>query len=180
MTKKLFFSAALALTLAGGAVAAATSAPVVAVAPAAAQAVSAPIAAAAVAQDAAAVQLTAAQMATVQGAGIFSFFKRVFRAVKRFIGGVIASIFRYLRDNWTVTVTVSGDDGGQEDEQEETVTENYNTQADYDAGNVSSTASETGAWVTTNSWGGGGGGGCAEREGGIYMMEIQEAEMSTC
>jgi len=180
MTRKLFFSAALALTLAGGAVAAASSAPAVAVAPAAAaQAVSAPVAAAAVAQDAAAVQLTAAQMATVQGAGIFSFFKRVFRAVKRFIGGVIASIFRYLRDNWTVTVTVSGDDGGQEDEQEETVTENYNTQADYDAGNVSSSNSETGAWVTTSSWGGGDSGcGGREREG-IYMMEMQAAE-SVC
>jgi len=176
MTKKLFFSAALALTLAGGAVAAATSVPVVAVAPAAQAVSAAPVAAVAVAQGTAAVQLTAAQMATVQGAGFFSFLKRVFRAVTRFIGGVIASFFRYLRDNWTVTITVSGADGGQVDEQDEAVTENYNSQADLDAGIVSSTASQQGAWVTTSSWGGGGCGG-GGREGVEYVMDAQAEQI---
>jgi hypothetical protein len=61
------------------------------------------------------------------------------------------------------------------------VTENYNTQADYDAGNVSSTASETGAWVTTSSWGGGGG-GCGGGDTGaqFHMTDVQAEQLSAC
>ncbi|HEU4452893.1 MAG TPA: hypothetical protein VFR81_07525, partial [Longimicrobium sp.] len=132
MIKKIFFSAALALTLAGGAVAA-NVAPAVAVAPVAAQVASAPVAAAAVAQDAAAVQLTAAQMATVQGAGIFSIFKDLWKTVKKAIAGAIVSFFTNLFKSWIEQI-FGVDDGGQKEQKTQTVTENYNSQSDYDNG----------------------------------------------
>ena len=178
MTKRIFFGAALALTLAGGAVAA-NVAPAVAVAPAAAQVASAPVAAAAVAQDAAAVQLTAAQMATVQGAGIFSIFKDLWKSVKKAIAGAIVSFFTNLFKSWIEQIFGVAD-GGQKEQKTQTVTENYNSQSDYDNGIVASTSTyEEPTWTVTESWSGSCGGGSTDGTR-FHQYEMIQAEVSSC
>jgi hypothetical protein len=151
MSKKLILSMALALTLATGAVTAATLPAAAPVAAAQAIPAAAPAASLAMAQNAAAVQLTAAEMSAVQGAGLFSIFKKVFNFVTQIVLGVVKAILTRLLTSW-VEQTFALSDGGETRERTDPVTENYNSQADYDAGVVSSSSSTQGSWVTTSSW----------------------------
>jgi hypothetical protein len=146
MKKNLLLGAALALTLTGGAVATATL-PVAASQTAAAMPLAAPVAA-----DAA-VSLTTAEMSVVRGAGIFSFVKDVFKTIKKAIAGAIVSFFTNLFKSW-IEQLFGVADGGAKQQQTQTVTQNYNSQADYDAGIVSSTSTTESSWVTTETWSG--------------------------
>jgi hypothetical protein len=176
MKKNFLFSAALALTLIGGAVATATlpaAAPV-----AASQAVAAmPLTAAPMAPSAA-VSLTTAEMSVVRGAGIFSFVKDLFKTIKKAIAGAIVSFFTNLFKSWIEQIFGVAD-GGEKQNQTQTVTQNYNSQADYDAGIVASTSTEETTWVTTETWSGSGCGGDSGglREGGLYFQQ-QELQPS--
>lgn len=173
MTHKTLLRSALVLTLAGGTVGGTTLAAAMPVAAAQVLPATAPVTAVAMAPAAA--PLTAAQMSAVQGAGIFSFFKDLFKTVKKAIAGAIVSFFTNLLKSW-IEQLFGVADGGAKQNQTQTETQHYNSQADYDAGIVSSTTTEETPWVTTESWGGG---GCTSDSGdGIYMDQMISAETS--
>jgi hypothetical protein len=178
MFKRTVLGAVLALTLAGGALTAATL-PVAAAPVAAAQAL--PVAQLAFAPSAAqAVQLSTAQLAEVSGDGLWSRFKKwVKKVVKKVVGVIVNEIIDAIKEwleEWLSDVT-----GGDKQEQTETTVQNFASQADYDAGIVSYNGYEDTGWYQTEQWYGsyGGGGGCGgSTEYQLYQMDT--AIMEPC
>lgn len=180
MSKRTVHSVMLMMALAGSTVAPAYAVPTVATTPTAAQIFGvAPPSAVAVVPGAVAMPLSTSQMSEVRGAGIFSFLKDVFKKVKKAIAGVIVSIVTNLFKSW-VEQLFGVADGGQKEEKTLTVTENYNTQADFDLGNVASTTTEESAWTVTSSWSGSGCGGGGIGTGYNYDQAYMDGAASLC
>jgi hypothetical protein len=151
MFKKFVLSATLALTLAGGALTTVATTPVAAAPATTEQALPAGQSGAAVQAPAEAVQLSIAQMADVQGDGWWSKFKKwVKKVVKKVVGVIVQEIIEAIKD-W-LEEYLSGTSGGEKQQQEESTVQHYNSQADYDAGNVSSTTYEDTGMYQTEVW----------------------------
>lgn len=169
MFKKFGLSVALAFALVGGGVAATASAPATATASVAVSH-AAPVQLASLATapvSIEATQLSVAQMSDVQGDGLWKKFKKwVKKVIKKVIGVIVQEIIKAITE-WLEEI-FSSVTGGEKQEGSENEVKNYNSQADYEADNASSTYVENNAFQQTEVWYGSGG-GC----GGGYQQEQQ-------
>jgi hypothetical protein len=169
--KKLGLSVALAFALVGGGVAATAGAPATATASVAvSHAAPVQLASAAFAPvSLEATQLSVAQMSDVQGDGLWKKFKKwVKKVIKKVIGVIVQEIVKAITE-WLEEI-FSSTTGGEKQEGSENEVVNYNSQADYEANNASSTYVENNAFQQTEVWYGSGGGSCG---GGGYEQEQQ-------
>jgi hypothetical protein len=178
--KKFGISVALAFALLGGGVAASMGAPA-AVTTSAAVSQATPVvqlaSLASVPVSAETAPLTVAQMSEVKGDGWWSKFKKwVKKVVKKVIGVIVQEIIEAVTE-WLEEI-LSDVVGGETQESSEVSVLNYDSQADYDAGNASSNYVETNSWQQTDIWygsgGGGGGGSCGGNELQPYQFQQQE------
>lgn len=170
MFKKFGLSVALAFALVGGGVAATAGAPATATASVAVSH-AAPVQFASLATAPVSVevaQLSVAQMSDVQGDGLWKKFKKwVKKVIKKVIGVIVQEIVKAITE-WLEEL-FSSTDGGEKQEGSEAEVKNYNSQADYEADNASSTYVENNDFQQTEMWYGSGGGSC----GGGYEQEQQ-------
>ena len=178
MFKKFVLSAALAFALVGGGVAATAGAPAAA-STAVSQAAPVQLASLATPVSADAAALTVTQMGEVRGnSPRWQRFKRwLKKTVKKVIGVIIQEILDTVYE-WLEEI-FGGEEGGERQESSEVAVRNYDSQADYEADNVSSSYTEHNDWQQTQVWygsgGGGGGGGCGDTE--LQTYEQQEEQL---